>query len=124
MSVCLIEVDMKVITEEYLIDRLKESVELCRFGEANVIQSIIDDFEEIDTLTVSKLRPMCDAPKDGSDVQLANKSGRFIYGCNDGLGNSKWVIPGIGSYDDSDFLGWLPMPIYKPELTGEVEQCE
>lgn len=108
-------VDMKAITEDGYKEFLSEISQFTPDEIFWLAENLSSKLKEIDTLTVSRLRPMVDAPRDGTDVQLANKSGRFIYGCNYGLGNSKWVIPGIGSYDDNDFLGWLPMPIYKPE---------
>lgn len=60
--------------EEYLIERLNESIESCRFGDAEVIQSIIDDLEEIDTLPPKETDLILAAEKyaskyDGDDRQ-------------------------------------------------------
>ena len=113
---------MKVITEKDAIlarnALLKKGNNL---GACAIDMLISDHLQEIDTLTVSKLRPMCDAPKDGS-VFLSK------HDYDEGL-EETWLN---GEYFDTsqycgltaeDFDGWIPKPTYKPELTGEVEQC-
>lgn len=75
------------------------------------------NFEKVmqgDTLTVSKLRPMCDA-KEGEQI-LAFKINEKVF--------LNICCPDITNEFCKAFSGWIPMPIYKPELTGEVDQCE
>jgi len=111
---------MKVITEEtlekfkandnYTGHQLEVVYELI-----DVLQDIGSVHEENGQIIVDELRPMSDAPMDGSSVQLCTKSNTFIYGHNFGIANCKWVVPGIGSYNDDDFLGWIPGAIYRPK---------
>lgn len=98
---------MKVITEE----RLRE---LCK--KYSFINHLISECEEIDTLTVSKLRPMCDAPRDGE----------WFLGYYKGVVSEYFEIlfysqlsgklrSNGDEFNEEDVLGWLPMSIYKPE---------
>ena len=106
---------MKVITEEFLMHCIKE------VGEDNLIRavSLVNLLEEIDTLTVSKLRPMVDAPRDGEYFMAychptEQKIGMFFpYRYDEDL----------DTYVDEDdeemcidvVLGWIPSPTFKPE---------
>lgn len=111
---------MKVITEEDAIlarnALLKKGNKL---GACAIDMLISDHAKEIDTLTVSKLRPMVDAPKDGE---------YFMAYCHPTSQKIGMFFPyrydeDIETYVDEDddemcidvVLGWIPMPIYKPE---------
>ena len=108
--------NMKAIPEK----RLKELIysgEFSNFNrERNLLLTLLNNTEEIDTLTVSKLWPMCDAPKDGTRflgyyngvmceyfeiLKYSTKSGK-LRSCSD-------------EFNEEDVLGWIPMPSYKPE---------
>jgi len=120
---------MKVIRGETL-NRLLSNVELeCDHLEPGLkkeviitslkscLKSLIDDYlEEIDTLTVSKLRPMCDAPRDGESIFCVLNGSvnlREMYFKHD-----IWWLEGTDMcLSDSNIQGWVPKTIYKPELT-------
>ena len=106
---------MKVITEEVLDEQIEISEKMLKSGCIYDIRSLKDYYlEEIDTLTVSKLRPMSDAPKDES-IFLAK------HEFNDEL-EETWSTGG-GEFSTSQFSdlridtfeGWIPKPIYKLE---------
>lgn len=114
---------MKVITEEdvnficNVIDGVEDRLD--DLDKRNIITLLRGHLQEIDTLTVSKLRPMCDAPEDGS-VFLSK------HDYDEGL-EETWAD---GEYFDTsqycgltaeNFDGWIPKPTYKPELTGNGE---
>lgn len=91
---------MKVITEE----RLKEILEATsRVTSKDLLRVIIYECQEIDTLTVSELRSMVDAPINIPIIVKYIKSDELLSVCLSS--DSK-----LRSYE-----GWLPMPIYKPE---------
>lgn len=102
--------NMKVITEE----RFRAYIEKAGGGGLLYCSQMLNMLEEIDTLTVSKLRPMVDAPNDGS-IFLAK------HEFNDEL-EETWSTGG-GEFSTSQFCdlridtfdGWIPKPIYKPE---------
>ena len=102
---------MKVITRERLIELLKH----CNRNDADLINFLIRECKEIDTLTVTNLRPMCGAPKDG--IFLAKMiSYNALHEANiDTLGNV-WI--GELYFDIEMCEGWIPMPNYKPEFAG------
>lgn len=108
--------NMKVITEERLRKFIGEGndnkkLEFTGLKLKLILNSLL---EEIDTLTVSKLRPMVDAPNDGS-IFLAK------HEFNDEL-EETWSTGG-GEFSTSQFCdlridtfdGWIPKPIYKSE---------
>ena len=100
---------MKVITEEVLMQCIEE------VGEYGVIcaASLVNLLEEIDILTVTKLRPMSDAPKNGcSFLFVFNGSTRMHEAYLDSLGN---LWSGDQFYTLDLCAGWRHMPIYKPE---------
>jgi hypothetical protein len=116
---------MRVITQEKLHELLGNIDIACQGLEPGlkkeltitsmkiIIQSLIDDYLiEIDTLTVSKLRPMSEAPRDGSAFLVCfNGSATLNEGYFDSIGNI-WVGE---LYDKPEnFDGWIAMPIYKP----------
>lgn len=106
---------MKAITEE----RLREILSSFDGLSGDVVcskQSMLEyligyQLEEIDTLTVPKLRPMCDAPKvEDILVKIKDKDKLVQAFCDDGLcyAHENWFVLDA-------FEGWIPMPIYKPE---------
>lgn len=72
-------------------------------------------------IIVTELRPMSEAPRDGTDILLVSKSNSLFNGCNYGMQGDKFIIAGIGTYDAAVFKGWLPMPQYLPELKQTKE---
>lgn len=93
--------------------------------ERNFVEYLLDhELQEIDTLTVSNLRPMCDA-KDFEDVIAYKKFGEkslgfIVYRADDGLYYSRENTEIV--YKDYQLIGYIPMPVYKPELTGDGEK--
>lgn len=108
---------MKVITEEEAIYFRNHLAKQDRnIGACAIDELISGNSEEIDTLTVSKLRPMSDAPKTGESFLVCFAgSNRLHEGYFDTLGNV-WV--GEQYYSSDLCSGWVPAVIYKPELTG------
>jgi len=108
---------MKVITENSLLEMVANLIKSERLEEAALIQRLIDEeLEEIDTLTVSKLRPMSDAPNDGTLIEVWHKKSpdpREAYFC-DGF----YIVDGHDVHEN-ELEGWLQKIIYKPELTGD-----
>lgn len=112
---------MKVITEESLIIArnalLKKGNNL---GACAIDMLISDHLKEIDILTVSKLRPMGEHPE-----IPANKMCCYLL-----LYSVNMSVPRICRFDlhngfDADArksgIGWLYLPTYKPESTGDGE---
>lgn len=97
--------DMKIITEEDAIlarnALLKKGNNL---GACAIDMLISDHAKEIDTLTVSKLRPMVDAPI-REVVLLKSKSKKINHLVQQVVTENTRYL----------WVGWLPMPIYKPE---------
>jgi len=102
---------MRVITEERLIDIAK------LYGESSITESIIygiliHELQEFEQLTVRKLRPMSEAPRDEETILAIQKGySRFIkiYNAED-----FWVFDNELLGDD-ELLGWIPYPEYKQE---------
>lgn len=94
---------MKVLTEQkakYICNN-KDYDYISR----KAVEFLLDSsFEEIDQLTVSKLRPMSDAPKDEYILTFNGSSFTPIIVRDN--------YP-VGIYHKCE--GWIPMPIYKPE---------
>lgn len=100
---------MKVITEE----RLREIFEAeCDNGIVSVKYFLNHELQEIDTITVSKLRPMVDAPKNGKFLVVLNIEDAF-HECSF-LSDGKVKI-GTVAIRIEYCIGWIPMLIYKPE---------
>jgi len=108
---------MKVITEERLITLLDS--EKSYLFNMSVRMLLINSLQEIDTLTVSKLRPMCDAPKDGTLIEVWHKKSPdpreayFSFG---------FFIVDDDDVAENELAGWVPKIIYKPKLTGDGEK--
>jgi len=117
---------MKVITEERLIAKQElledKNNRPCEYldGKQYMIDELIESCEEIDTLTVSKLRPMGEViGYTGGDILVYT-----AYQDNPGFESYIFdvlVCEYIG-YDGNElmtdgqqYLGWIPMPTYKPE---------
>ncbi len=103
---------MKVITEERLIELLESTR---RVSSKDLLGVLIYECQELYTLTVGKLRPMCDAPRDGE----------WFLGYYKGVASEYFEILFFSvsgklrshrdEFNEEDVLGWIPMPIYKPE---------
>lgn len=96
---------MKVITEEQIYDFEQEGYE-------PTLATLKNSLQEIDTLTVSKLRPMC-AAKIGNQILIVVDDYGIVSGyksSNDGdaFGNGHY-------FKADEVLGWLPLPVYEPE---------
>jgi hypothetical protein len=91
---------MRVITEE----RLRELLPWPEQDQdvADGLNLAIEECQEIDTLTVSKLRPMSEAPLNISILAKYNRNETLMSVCL--------------SEDSSlyRYEGWLPIPIYEP----------
>jgi len=110
---------MKVITEERYKDFLSEISQFTPDEILWLADNLSSKFEEIDTLTVSKLRPMVDAPKTGESFLVCFAGSNSLYeGYFDTFGNV-WV--GDQYYKSDLCIGWEHIPIYKPELAGDCE---
>ncbi len=101
---------MKVITEE----RLREIFEAeSDRGIVSVKDLLNHELQEIDTLTVSRLRPMVDAPVDDETILcVGDRYNTFLKVYFDG---EYYKDDHNDIYDKEYFIGWIPMPIYKPE---------
>lgn len=111
---------MKVITEE----RLKEVFNILENGMLlkSLLESLIAECKEIDALTVSKLRPMCDAPIDDETILcVGDRYNIFFKVYFDG---EYYKDDHDDLYDKEYFIGWIPMPIYKPERMNEKEKSK
>lgn len=102
---------MKAITKEILIQILEKN----QCWHRMLASELIDDdlFEEIDTLTVSRLRPMADAP--GDINILVEHSFSNVMTESRAIPNEEIITSGGYVINYSDCEGWIPAPIYKPE---------
>jgi len=119
---------MKVITEE----RLREVLN----GDANykmsapyinaqrkLLVAMIDQCQELDTLTVTRLRPMSDAPRDGRYIRVYWETGFPGEWCDDFVfwnerfqgWERDWVDPEDEVLQDRNFDGFIDLPRYEPE---------
>lgn len=104
---------MRVITE----DRLKELLPWPEQDQdvADGLNLATEECKEIDTLTVSKLRPMSEAIEHDADRVLAWRVGRLEkpviierYAGEYWLEGQDFHIP------RNELIGWIPLPIYEP----------
>jgi len=101
---------MKVLTKEALEYRLNRAKnDPCMVG---FILALIHECREIDTLTVSKLRPMSEAPRNGKFLVVLNSEDDF-HECSF-LSDGRVKI-GTVAIRYEYCVGWIPKPIYKPE---------
>ncbi|MBY0484580.1 hypothetical protein [Nitrosomonas sp.] len=112
---------MKVITEEDLI--IAKNIH----REANSAMGVrlIDYFlthklQEVDTLTVSKLRPMSDAITCNDPMAAYHIEEKRMLQIELDCLTGKWDTL-IGQCGDSEFMGFELMVTYKPELIGDGE---
>ena len=100
---------MKALTKEKMLERLDITHDPKLFG---FLGALITECEEIDTLTVNKLRPMCDAPIDDETILcVGRKYNTFIKVYYDGV---HYKDDHNELYNYEDFIGWIPYPVYKP----------
>jgi len=111
---------MKVITEERLIEFIHNVGEDSQVNCSYLLKLL----EEIDTLTVSKLRPMVDANDFAGDIQVfysADYRESEIYYYNKASQRHFDIDSQPLFWDDDYTIGFVPAIIYKPELTGDGE---
>lgn len=60
-----------------------------------------------DASKMVELRPMSEAPKDGTRLLLFLNVDDPDIAFWDHCG---WLMPSLGYYQDKDFIGWLPIP--------------
>lgn len=125
---------MKIITEQILEQIIQKFKEVPSIGsnyddamvrhEVKLLQMLKREaFIDIDQLTVTKLTPMSEAPRDGSYIKVI-----FWSGTNQGHSemfvcwnkkHESWeeynLDPEEETFKDFHFNGWIPLPIYKPE---------
>ncbi len=112
---------MKIITEERLKEISNNLLKAIMTEEHEIVEILLHDhMQELDTLIVSKLRPMCDALVCNDPMAAYHiKEKRMLqieFDCLTG----KWDTL-IGQCEDSEFSGFELMPTYKPELAGDGE---
>ena len=68
-------------------------------------------------IVVTELNPMSDAPKNGDVILTAlnTKSNPDCFFVRASWNGDAWSLFGMCDYQDCDFIGWLPMPVYEPE---------
>jgi hypothetical protein len=106
----------KVITKERLIE-LREKHKLQELTAANCLEyaliiELIDECQELDNLTFTRLRPMSDAPEEVYFLVKTKHGNDLVEAC---LSHPGYVhIKGMDcpiKYCE----GWITMPEYKPE---------
>lgn len=101
---------MKYISE----DAIEEYSSKCDRIDLYACYQLMDRCTELDELTVSKLRPMSEAPMDGTVFLAIFEDGDLFRECfytgEDGL----FMCDDFDEVADN-FKGWIPMPQYKPE---------
>lgn len=107
---------MKVMTEE----RFKELIGLDEAGDyVACINDILEEFQELDQLTVTKFRPMSEAPR-GEYILLRYKKPNptgWVEGKHYGQtwnGIEQWWAD-CAVQHEYHFAGWIPLPRYEPE---------
>lgn len=95
---------MKVITEERLAD-----IFATRFINEETQQLLINECQELDTLTVTSLRPMSEAQEGDILVKWIRENGLRGAFYVDG-----WVYVNGSNYKPEEFQGWIPIPKYEP----------
>lgn len=105
---------MKVITEERL-RKLRSMLADCehKFSMCDLLDDLIYALQEIDTLTVTKLRPMCEI-SDRPHVLVDNDFSRYLIEAEVDH-DKQMIITRFGQeIDFSNCNGWIPVPEYKP----------
>ncbi len=103
---------MKAITEKELMEFFK-SIYHNKFNQDEIFVMLKTRMKEIDTLTVSSLRPMVDAPGDINILVEHDFSNTMTE--SRAIPNEEIITSGgcVIKYTECD--GWIPMPNYKPE---------
>lgn len=124
---------MKVITEERLKEKLKEQIDKLAFKnnqfmsdspyveniKAVIFNELINELQELDTLTVTRLRPMIEAPI--TDEGMKKVKTILAWHIFEQMFIPIWVFSDGGamtegeSFNIKEFEGWIPMPRYEPE---------
>ncbi len=77
-------------------------------------ETFFNDLDNVDTLTVSKLRPMSDANEYKNDsVLICLKGDSNLHEAHFNVLGRVFVCEQFHSFDECD--GFIPMPVYKPE---------
>jgi len=75
-------------------------------------------------IIVTELNQISDAPDDGVFIAFRFYENSFfshqVYRNKDNRCHFNTLI-GDYRFHESELIGWIPIPIYKPELTGDVE---
>lgn len=104
---------MKVITEETILELIDKNSGQDDILFQNVLKWLVNECKEIDTLTVTRLRPMSEAPIRGDILVKMKQGSRLMKGfCDDGL----FYVPG-NHFKLDECEGFIPMPRYEPEAT-------
>lgn len=103
---------MRVITE----DDLREKMRGMRSYQDDyaLMEELIEECQEIDQLTVIKLRPMSEAVIFDYVHGFTKPDGLCYEICSDGEGKF-WVTGSNTYFEEKDLFGWFPKPTYKPE---------
>lgn len=105
---------MKVITEE----RLREWQNTNGVYK-ELFQKLIEECQELDTLTVDRLLPMCEAPITDEGMRQVKKI--LAWHICEQMFIPIWVFADGGamtegeSFNIKEFEGFIPMPRYEPE---------
>lgn len=96
---------MKYLSQERLMEILSrndipETIE----------NQLIEECKELDTLTVTRLRPMSDVQEGDILVKWIRENGLRGAFYVDG-----WVYVNGSNYKPEEFQGWIPIPKYEPE---------
>ena len=112
---------MKVITEERLKELRDQFREVSKInsnplhieGMLDMIEIVIDECQELDQLTVTRLRPMSEHNNDTTGILAVFKGSRIF----DVVWwfNGSFITAQDEIYDPEDFVGWIPLPKYEPE---------
>lgn len=102
---------MKVITEERLRDLRANAWAKGHDNEYVIYDYLMEGFmKELDTLTVTKLRPMSEIHDGDILVKWIQENGLIGAFYVDG-----WVYVNGSNYKPEEFQGWIPIPKYEPE---------
>ena len=101
---------MRVITEE-MFNNINPNM---YSSHLDIYDDIAILLQEIDTLTVSKLRPMSEVPVDEFVLCLTKET--KLFECMVKRPNFNWMTDDNDdwSFKFDELLGWLPMIVYKP----------
>lgn len=107
---------MKYISEEWIKNSIATAQQVTNDGAPGgdalviVLNAMLKHCQEIDTLEVTKLRPMSDVQEGDILVKWIRENGLRGAFYVDG-----WVYVNGSNYKLEEFQGWVPMPIYEPK---------